>query len=294
MTAITARNTLVGALVLTVGVVTAYQTPLDTNQLDSFKHKFATPTPESSKPSAGSSQAFSLERETPSERFYSAFIKERLSAGVRITSFSLTDPDRPEDETREETFIGYVNELQEDNNNQIHPTILYKLHRYVAFEFTMDEVAARTQNFNNDLADGVVVMSGPIFNLFFTYPMMDDRISPYVGIGYAPWTSEFDHDAWWMLGWGSPEEYEAAGSPGISPNGYERRILVEDDSGMVWTVGVNAKLHRRAELDFMVRGISLDPANEHGVMFDGVYAKKREGDFDMSHIAFGCALRFIF
>jgi hypothetical protein len=243
---------------------------------------------------SGEGKGFSLEKECPWQRFYSTFIKERLSAGFRVTSFSLTDPDRPEDETREETFIGYVNELQEEDNNQIHPTILYKLHRYVSLEFTMDEVAARTQNFNNNLADGVVVMSGPIFNLFLTYPMMDDRISPYIGLGYAPWTSEFDHDAWWMLGWDSPEAYEAAGSPGTSDGGYERRIIVEDDSGVVWTVGVNAKLHRYAELDFMVRGITLDPANEHGVMFDGVYSKSREGDFDMSHIAFGCALRVIF
>lgn len=290
MTAITARGAFLGAWVLSACIATGFGAPLETNKVNASTPKAG----HVAKPSDPLPPAFNLRKETPAENFYSMFIKERLSAGLRVTSFSLTDPDRPEDETREETFIGYVNELQEEDNNQIHPTILYKLHRYVAFEFTMDEISARTQNFNNHLADGVVVMSGPIFNLLLTYPLMNDRISPYVGLGYAPWTSSFDHDAWWMYGWGSPEEYEAAGSPGTSSNGYERRILVEDDSGMVWTVGVNAKLHRHAELDFMVRGINLEPVNEHGVMFDGMYAKKREGEFTLNHIAFGCALRVIF
>lgn len=235
-----------------------------------------------------------LEPDSFWERAYSLAIKEKLSLGLRVSDFSLTDSHRPEDTTRRKTFIGYVNELKAEDVIHIQPTAYYKFNRYLSLEFTMDEVSARTENFNNHLTDGVVTMSGPIFNIFASCPFWDARVNPYIGIGYAPWKSKFSHDEWWMLGWGSPRDYEKAGSPGVANGGYERRIYVEDDSGIVWTAGVNAKLHRAAELDFMVRWLDLAPKNEHGTLLNGVYSKQREGAFSLNHVAIGCALRVVF
>lgn len=251
-----------------------------------------TSTPETEPPHP----SLSIAEESLAERFYGKFIKERLSAGVRVTSFSLTHSERPPDESRRLTFIGYVNELQEDNNNLFHPTILYKIHRHVAVEFTMDSVSAKTVNFNNHLADGDVVMSGPIVNLILSYPIFKDRLAPYVGLGYASWRSTFDHNAWWRLGWDSPDAFEAAGRPDKVHGRYERQIAVEDEAGILWTLGVNARLHRYAELDLMIRKIDLEAKAEHGVKYEnnGVYEKRREGEFTLDHIAIGCALRVIF
>jgi outer membrane protein W len=225
---------------------------------------------------------------------YEDFIKERLSVGFRVSHFALTKSRRPEDEQRELTFIGYVNELNEVDNNRLWPTVLYKFNQYFAAEFTMDAVTARTKNFNNHLSDGSVKVSGPIFNLFASYPFWDGRINPYVGIGIAPWSGTFKHDTWWMNGWSSPDDYAMAGSPKDSRRGYERRIKVSDDAGLVWTLGINARLHRHAELDLMVRWLDIDVDNEHGVLQNGVYDKKREGNFTMDHYALAGSIRFVF
>lgn len=228
--------------------------------------------------------------------FYSRFVKGRFWVGARISSFKLKETERPNDPAQELTFLGHLTTLFDEQESVPRVTAGFWLCPYIGFEVTHDRVAAETFNSARDgslgPSDGVVVMSGPIYNAFLQVPLYD-RIFPYVGIGYAPWKTKFEHAPWWNLGWGSPESYAMAGDPEKN-TGKVREMVVEDDSSRVLTMGVSLRLTEHLNLDFMMRRMDLLSKAEFYTQLGPNRALTRTGEFPLSHKAFGVGLSLVF
>ena len=250
-------------------------------------------------PPTSARRAPTLEAETPLGRtaaFYQEYIDpyvaERLTLGLRLVNNKLDETSRPADREGGLTFLGYVNELEQQEQSGVRLVVGYRFCPYFSVEVSHDEVAARTRNYNSGLSDGVLRLSGPVFAATLSYPVTD-KLSPYVGLGYAPWSASFEHDGWWRLGYGSPEAYEALGSPGkeLVPS---RVIEVGDDSATFFTLGVAYRFHRHAQLDVMMRQIDLTSKARFYHDYAGSRILEREGEFTMKHSTYGIALSFVF
>lgn len=230
------------------------------------------------------------------ETLYDLLIAERLSAGGRVTSFRLEETERPADPEQKLTFLGHLNQLHAEQDHAVRPVVQYALCRYLAVEYTDGEVAARTQNYNDGPnegpSDGTVHMSGPVYTATLRMPI-EDTVTPFVGLGYAPWTAEFEYAPWWHLGWSSPEDYAAAGSPGTS-TGRVRHMVVDDDTSQVITAGVALKLYRHAELELMMRKLELTSQARFYAQAGGPRSLVRSGEFPMDHTSYGVALKVVF
>lgn len=227
------------------------------------------------------------------QSFYQQAIEDRLELGINLSRFSLKKNRRPADESRQETFLGYINELHAEQSSTPRIAIGYRINPYLALNYTHDRVEARTWNFNNQLSDGVVRMSGPILSLIASYPVTD-WLAPYAGFGYAPWKSSFDHDAWWTLGYGSPDAYQAAGSPPVTRETRRRLIRVDDRSGWILRGGVELRIHRHWLIDAGIRRHSLSTGAHFYHLQNGRRHLISSGDFDLSHTMVSLGLRGIF
>ena len=162
-------------------------------------------------------------------------IGKRLTVGARMVENKLKETSRPANRDDGLTFLGYINELEPLDESGVRLVVGYRLCPYLGVEFSHDEVAARTRNYNTGLSDGVLRLSGPVFAATLSYPVTD-KLSPYVGLGYAPWSASFEHDDWWHLDYDSPEAYEAHGSPkGVLYEDRSRCIEVGDDSAVFFS-----------------------------------------------------------
>ncbi|NLF85182.1 MAG: outer membrane beta-barrel protein [Lentisphaerae bacterium] len=252
-------------------------------------------------PPTSARRAPTLEAETPLGRtaaFYQEYIDpyvaERLTLGLRLVNNKLDETSRPADRDGGLTFLGYVNELEQQEKSGVRLVVGYRFCPYFSVEVSHDEVAARTRNYNTGLSDGVLRLSGPVFAATLSYPVTD-KLSPYVGLGYAPWSASFEHDDWWHLDYDSPEAYEAHGSPrGVLFEDRSRCIEVEDDSATFFTLGVAYRFHRHAQLDVMMRQIDLTSKARFYYDYAGEQVPQREGEFTMKHSTFGIALSFVF
>ena len=219
-------------------------------------------------------------------------IGKRLTVGARMVENKLKETSRPANRDDGLTFLGYINELEPLDESGVRLVVGYRLCPYLGVEFSHDEVAARTRNYNNGLSDGVFRLSGPLYVVSRGYPIAG-RLYPYVGFGYAPWRAEFEHDKRWQLGYSSPESHDAQGAfP--EARSVTRIIEVEDDSATFFTAGVAYRFHRHAQLDVMMRQIDLTSKARFYHDFAGVRILEREGEFTMKHSTYGIALSLVF
>jgi hypothetical protein len=221
-----------------------------------------------------------------------AFLEDRLVLGVRVLRHTLSDSRRPEDPNRQETFLGFINELNLQTNQTFALFAEYHVHPYVYLELSHDRVEARTKNFNNQLSDGNVVMSGLIFTVNAQYPV-HERITPFAGIGLAPWSASFSHDAWWTLGWPSPEAYDAAGRPGTD-RGRRRVIDVGGSTGIVYTAGVRFEPADHFQISVLARYIDIETDATFLSGPSNNLTPQLRGDFPLSHRSFGVTLAYRF
>ena len=226
------------------------------------------------------------------KQYIDPYVAERLIVGLRLVNNKLKETSRPADRDGGRTFLGYINEIEQQEKSGVRPFVGYQFCPYFSVELSEDEVAARTRNYNNGMSDGVLRMSGPVFTATVRYPVTD-YLSPYVGLGYAPWSASFDHDAWWRLGYSSPETYAALGSPDEALS-MGRLIEVEGDSATFFTLGLAVRLHRRARLDVMMRQIDMTSKARFYHDFSGNKVLEREGEFTLKHSTYGVALGFVF
>ena len=212
-------------------------------------------------------------------------LKDHLELGLRFTDNDLDETSRPADTRQVDTFLGFINELepQDDSSPRFTMTILFN--QYIGFEYTSDEVAARTRNFNTHLSDGVVEMSGPIYSLILRYPFSHERmtwvdaITPWLGYGKADWDASFDHETWWTRGWDNPQSFIAAGSPPGNRNGHSRVIAVSSDSDTVFSYGLIVQITEHIAAELMWRDIDLTA--DATFLLNG--GPRDTGEFPMKH-----------
>jgi opacity protein-like surface antigen len=220
------------------------------------------------------------------------FLEGRVAIGIQMYRHSLKDTSRPEDTNREQTFLGYINDLSIVDDSSFSLFLQLHLIEYVYLELSHDKISARTRNFNNELSDGNVEMSGLIFSVFGHYTF-HERFTPFIGIGLAPWSASFKHDEWWTLGWSSPESYEAAGRPGTS-RGRRRIIDVEDDTGTVFTLGLRINIVEHLDVSLQYRQISLNSEATFSSGAENDLELRRMGSFPLTHSSYGIGLRYLF
>jgi opacity protein-like surface antigen len=221
------------------------------------------------------------------------YISDRLGIEASVRYFALRHKRRPEDARREETFLGFINELNKVDPLALRLALGYRINDWLALEGLYEDIAARTRNFNNKLSDGNVRLRGPMVSLVASYPLTE-RFTPYAGLGYAFMSARFKHDAWWTWGWSSPEAYQAAGSPQASPGGRRRFIDVRDDSGPVATLGLRYTASDRLEINAAVRRVDLNvKAHAYGAV-NGIRERGQQGEFPMSHTAYSAGLIYVF
>jgi len=233
--------------------------------------------------------------DTPSraEDFFRRHIEQKLEVGISIGDVRFRHGSRPADESRERTFLGYINLLNPVPSYVPRFFIGYHISDYFMLECTHDEVAVRTVNFNNRLSDGIVRMSGPVLSVIFKFPV-HASVVPYLGLGLAPWKARFDHDAWWTLGWQSPELYAEAGSPPVTQDARRRIIAVDDDTAFTILGGLKFKLDRHLTLDARVRWHALSSKAVFYQVQDGVRVMSDTGSFDFEYIAYSLGVSFLF
>ena len=251
--------------------------------------------------STRSQRPYTAAPETPLERtaalyheHIGQYLAGRLTAGLRLVNNTLKNTSRPADREGGLTFLGYINQLDQQDKSGLRVVAAYRFCPYFGVELSHDEVAARTRNYNNGLSDGILRLSGPVFTALIGYPVTE-QIYPYIGIGYAPWSAEFEHDEWWLLDYDSPEAYEAHGSPkGVLYEDRSRCIEVGDDSAVFFTIGVAYRFHRHAQLDVMMRQIDLTSKACFYYDYSGERELQSEGEFTMKHTTFGITLSYVF
>jgi long-subunit fatty acid transport protein len=156
---------------------------------------------------------------------------------MEIKQFNLTNDTRPEDPQRIETFVGFVNQLNEEDNTLITPVLEYAVNPYISLTLGYERVSASTLNFNNNLGDGTATLEGPAIGIRAQYPITP-QLLPFAGITYAIYGADFDHERWWTYGYASPEAYLNAGSPDGTLNANRRYIDITDENSVILQLGL--------------------------------------------------------
>ncbi len=213
--------------------------------------------------------------------FYDGWIKGRLSIGVTYSKFSLSDANRPA--VPGQTFIGFVNELNEESANTFYPLIEYMVCDYLSVGASYMKIEASTLNYNNHLGDGTAIMEGPVVSADLTYPLLNGMLSPHIGVGMALLSGDFEEDTWWGLGYSSPSSWQYFGSPTTKKRGnYSRYVDVDDEVAPYFTIGVSYTPFSHLKLDVSYRRISVDPDCQFGYNYSGKKEQHSTGDFDLS------------
>ena len=224
--------------------------------------------------SAASAQSFDPYPELPrdgsllrTESFYDVWIRDRLSIGLSFSYNRLTDGDRPP----ERTFLGFINDLEADNELDWAPTVSWIAGDFVRLGLTWHTIEAHTMNCNvnaemgRSMSDGVGSMSGPLFMVEGRYPLQGGAWCPHAGVGIGFYDGSFDEDTWWDLGYSSPKAWARAGKPSSKTSaGKHRYIGIEDKIGFSILAGVAWRPIERFELDLSLRQTFLETDCEFG------------------------------
>lgn len=220
--------------------------------------------------------------ENEAKDFYDTFIHKKLSFGVTRTDFKLTDTERPADPSNQETFVGNVNQLFDEDSESYDLSVTYRLCDYLQIGYMNGEVRARTMNFNNHLSDGCAVMKGPMLTLELSYPFLDDMFIPHAGVGYAFWKAHFETDDWWGLGYASPESYEYYGRPKTVFIRH-RVINMKSKDIQYFTAGLTFRPLDWLAFDVSYRALEVTSECEFGYARGGQYWHMKDGEFTLDH-----------
>jgi opacity protein-like surface antigen len=187
--------------------------------------------------------------------FVERWLSNRLEIGLRFAQVKLDDP------TREDGFVGTINELSEDRSSLPYNVVLgLRCNSYLGMNMMWDSLRAKTHTTSdNRHSDGAFTDDGPTFTLVGSYPL-PHGVTPYVECGLHLVSADFDAEQWWALGYASPSSHASLGSPGVSRGGLRRYMETESDSatGFAWGLGLLIALSEHCRLDLAVRHVEAD------------------------------------
>jgi hypothetical protein len=225
-----------------------------------------------------------------------AWLRDRLTLGVRHTSFSLkTTRQETYDEARSSYFLGSINELREDDDGFApRPFLQFWPWRGLGVELTWDRVGARTVTAGDGHSDGTFVASGPMLGLAARWPNTT-RLTPYGGAGWCFFDASFDADAWWELSYPDEATWVALGRPAECRNERRRTIQTGDGDGSFWYVGGIIRLYERWNLDVQYRRVSLDTKATFTVrQGDTEVTEPLRGTIPLDHSAWSVGVSYTF
>jgi opacity protein-like surface antigen len=227
-----------------------------------------------------------------------AWLAGHLELGLRGDRFSLRTRtrERINADGDREGFVGTINELEEQQDlAPFKPVIAWMPLSWVGLELAWHSLTARTRSFSPDPTDGDFVLKGPTLQLILRYPNAT-VFTPYGGLGWAFYSVDFDHAAWWHHGYSSYVEWLAQGQPDTSRNGLQRRFDTDSNTrGVMLTAGCLANVTEHWAVDFHVRSVRAD-ADSHYTLWVGDQLIDDRGTttFPFDHYAFSLGVRYQF
>jgi outer membrane protein W len=218
---------------------------------------------------------------------FRAFSANRLEVGTRITAFALQDTTNPK-------FLGTINRLKESQSAlPLKIFIDWFFHPNWGGELMWDYLRVETGTREGN-SDGDWTLTGPVLSVIGRYPN-DTQWTPYAGLGFAFYNAGFEPEAWWHLGFHSPDEWIAEGSPGESISGLTQNMQPKDPVGIVVQGGCTYEFAADWLLDLHARFTSVEIDDFHVLSVEGTPIDSR-GTYKipLSHISFGIGIRYAF
>lgn len=231
-----------------------------------------------------------------SRGFYDTWIRDRLTIGIGISYSTLTDAKRSADKFSNKTFVGFINELEDEDEVGFEPELSYWAADHVRLTLTWDGVSGRTRNYNKTQhSDGVVEAGGPAFLVEGLLSFLDDTLLLHAGAGVSWQFCDFKEDAWWHLGYSSESSWNTLGSSTTKVRGnHYREIRVDDAFGWLLSAGVAWRPAERLEFDLSVRHMWLEPDCEFGYRYRSKFEVHDTGDFTLDHLTAALTVSYVF
>lgn len=229
------------------------------------------------------------------------WLSERLTIGVGVRHAHLSENYRTPDRESGSTFVGRLNMLNLENENDVMPVVTYWLARYLRVGATWERLHARAYNYNvgdpygqHAHSDGVAKLSGPVFTLEGMIPLFDDTLFPHAGAGVLVGMGDFKEDTFWHYGYTRQEDYEAAGKPTKGRSGYLREIHSDDTLGWLVTAGVAWRPVKHLQVDLDVRQTWAETDCEYGYMLKSGWDPHRKGEFTFDNVTWSLSASYVF
>lgn len=229
------------------------------------------------------------------------WLADRLTIGLGVRVARFTDNHRPADREGGKTFVGYVNELDLENETLLVPVVTYWTARYLRLSATWETLKGRTYNYDpynpdgpHAHSDGRLKLDGPVFMVEGLWPMMDDTLFPHAGAGLFVGMGEFREDDFWHYGYGSQESYEAYGKPKKTRLNYKREIHSDDAIGWLVSAGVAWRPFKHFQADLEVRQMWVEPDCEYGYMYKSGWDPHRKGEFTFDNLTWTLSAAYVF
>ena len=219
-------------------------------------------------PSARTGVAPSATSQTGDSSFYGRVLKNRLEIGTRSTCFALLENKR--DTPRENSFVGTVNRLKEDQHlAPFKPYVQYKVLSFLGVGASYDDFGAEA--WDNEGTDGTAELSGPMVYLLASYPNPFPLV-PFCELGAAFYSAEFHKSS----GWGHDRS--------------NKHIDLNDPKGYYVALGCDVLVHKRWTVNLYGRYTNVDV---DGSWFDGTKTHDNV-IFTMSHASIGLGVKYCF
>lgn len=226
-------------------------------------------------------------------------LHDHLRVGLRYRRVNPTDGKR----TAENSFLGSITELEtlDDYDPITWLTFEWLATPYTAIRFNMDQLRSRTRTTSDDNhSDGDMNLLGPELMLIGRLPN-ESRFTPSVGIGYAWFQSNFEHNPMWYNGFGGDnrkadyDAWVAAGSPPWPNRGYRREIILDDTTALILMAALELRITKHLDLNLFVQHMEVQEVGvTYNLSFGGNVFETTAAKFPMSNVGYGAGVRWTF
>ena len=213
--------------------------------------------------------------------FYTDFIEDRLSLGLRVSSFNFTNPKKKSYDENGNITGGYTRGISTYNleeRRSYFPTLylLYKFSPYVALQVGWEHIEGRawTMDYADPHYDGDVTLVGPSFEIQGRYPN-DSKFTPYGAFGFAMLFGDFEEESSWYAGG-------------------RRRMGVDNTVGLMVTIGASAEIYENVEIDLSISSMGAYPDAKYWLGPEGENHPRAEWEFPASSIITQLGIRYMF
>jgi outer membrane protein W len=245
---------------------------------------------------AASDQQLSVETSSD-DSFHDRYLKGRLQIGTRSAHRILTNADSGAmgKGQGEGTYLGSIYALSDEQNLlPIQPFLTYYFTRYMGLELAYDSFEAKTLAYNGAIkTDGKIDIKGPTLTLLGRYPNQTS-FTPYAGIGLGFFSTHFDADPAWALGYADTAEWSSYGYPKTSVDGYYRYMFLDNIVSVLLTAGVSWNIYGNWSLDLSAEYIKANVDATFRSYSYGVNFINEPGSFPMSNVSLRTGISYTF